>query len=248
VNASRLDAGDYLLPDGKSFFRYDPGALAERCTREMYDQLWNVSEKIPATPNPLNRNVNIKRKQATFGASYAFGAQLSARVDGASGILGAVYKATDESDWPDLVRLCVFDARTRVSDEKTYASAFAVKKVMVHVNWYPDGTAGMGRHSDAEPSLVRGAPIFSYSFHGFGAKSPPRLFDLYEKDRFKKDASKKNETPFASVHLSHGDACVMAGDFQRSYEHGVRSTAAKAHANHSRINVTVRAVVSERQE
>ena len=109
----------------------------------------------------------------------AFGAQKSARLDGPNGILGARF--ANERDWPLLVRLCVEDARSRVEARGAGADAFGPRRAMAHVNWYPDGTAGMGRHSDAEPSLVRGAPIFSYSFLSGGEESPPRVFDLYEK-------------------------------------------------------------------
>lgn len=233
----RLERGDYVLPDGASFLRYDPGALAARCTREAYDELWAVSRDVPPTPNPLNRHTRIKRKQGTFGAAYAFGAQKSARLDGPNGILGARF--ANERDWPLLVRLCVEDARSRVEARGAGADAFGPRRAMAHVNWYPDGAAGMGRHSDAEPSLVRGAPIFSYSFLSGGEASPARVFDLYEKCGA--PASEK-QRPFAAVPLAHGDACVMAGAFQDAYEHGVRATAAKVHAGHSRINVTVRAL------
>ena len=233
----RLERGDYVLPDGASFLRYEPGALAAQCTREAYDELWAVSRDVPPTPNPLNRHTRIKRKQGTFGAAYAFGAQKSARLDGPNGALGARF--ANERDWPSLVRLCVEDARRRVDARGAAADAFGPLRAAAHVNWYPDGTAGMGRHSDAEPSLVRGAPIFSYSFLSGGEESPARVFDLYEKQGVPASAAQR---PFAAVPLAHGDACVMAGAFQDAYEHGVRATAAKAHAGHSRINVTVRAL------
>ena len=239
----RLERGDYVLPDGASFLRYEPGALAAQCTREAYDELWAVSRDVPPTPNPLNRHTRIKRKQGTFGAAYAFGAQKSARLDGPNGILGARF--ANERDWPLLVRLCVEDARSRVEARGAGADAFGPRRAMAHVNWYPDGAAGMGRHSDAEPSLVRGAPIFSYSFLSGGEASPARVFDLYEKCGA--PASEK-QRPFAAVPLAHGDACVMAGAFQDAYEHGVRATAAKEHAGHSRINVTVRALARTEDE
>lgn len=238
----RLERGDYVLPDGASFLRYDPGVLAARCTRQAYDELWAVSRDVPPTPNPLNRHTNIKRKQGTFGAAYAFGAQKSARLDGPNGVLGSRF--ANERDWPYLVRLCVEDARRRVV-AGAGADAFGPLRAAAHVNWYPDGTAGMGRHSDAEPSLVRGAPIFSYSFLSGGEESPARVFDLYEKRGAPASAAQR---PFAAVPLAHGDACVMAGAFQDAYEHGVRATAAKAHAGHSRINVTVRALESRTED
>jgi alkylated DNA repair dioxygenase AlkB len=231
-----------VLPDGASFLRYDPGALASVCTREAYDELWALSRDVPPTPNPLNRHTHIKRKQGTFGAAYKFGAQKSERLDGPQGVLGGRFE--NEDAWPFLVRACVDDARRRVGDG-VFGDAFGPHNAAAHVNWYPDGTAGMGRHSDAEPSLVRGAPIFSYSFLSGGATSPARTFDLFEKTGAPACASQR---PFAAVPLAHGDACVMAGAFQDAYEHGVRATAAKAHRGHSRINVTVRALARRDDE
>jgi hypothetical protein len=105
----RLERGDYVLPDGASFLRYDPGALASVCTREAYDELWALSRDVPPTPNPLNRHTHIKRKQGTFGAAYKFGAQKSERLDGPQGVLGGRFE--NEDAWPFLVRACVDDAR-----------------------------------------------------------------------------------------------------------------------------------------
>ena len=238
----RLERGDYVLPDGASFLRYDPGALASVCTREAYDELWALSRDVPPTPNPLNRHTHIKRKQGTFGAAYKFGAQKSERLDGPQGVLGGRFE--NEDAWPFLVRACVDDARRRVGDG-VFGDAFGPHNAAAHVNWYPDGTAGMGRHSDAEPSLVHGAPIFSYTFLSGGKTSPARTFDLFEKTGAPACASQR---PFAAVPLAHGDACVMAGAFQDTYEHGVRATAAKAHRGHSRINVTVRALARRDDE
>ena len=234
-NPPRIPPGDYVLPDNKSFLRYEPGLFSDTCTSVVYDELWDLSRSVPPTPNPMNRSTNLRRKQGTFGSAYKFGAQASARVDGPSGLFPEKFKG--EKEWPALVNMCVADARARISER--HASAFEAEgRLAAHVNWYPDGTAGMGRHCDCEASLVDGAPIFSYSFYSKGANSPPRLFDLYEKKNIKATQAQK---PFAAVPLAHGDLCIMAGEFQHSYEHGVRVTAAKAHLGNSRINITVRA-------
>ena len=253
-DAPRLPPGDYVLPDTESFLRYEPGLLAAKCTDEMYDALWNLSHSIPPTPNPLNRTVHLKRKQGTFGASYRFGAQVSKRMDGESGLFPGTYAS--ENDWPALVKLCVLDAREKVCEgalckqrKECYATSdtfnYKVGTAVAHVNWYPDGTSGMGRHSDGEPSLLPDAPIFSYSFYGRGLKSPSRLFDLYEKVAGVK--VNDNVKPFATVPLSHGDCLVMAGAFQRNYEHSVKASAAKKHVGQTRINITVRAFQSEKE-
>ena len=228
--ATTITAGDYYLPDDPSAtVRYEPGAVG--CTRAQYDELWGFADRIPPTPNPMNRHTNLRRKQATFGAVYRFGQQVSTRV------------SDPEDEWPELVKIAIEDSRSRIAEARRgdYEAATAA-----HVNWYPDGRAGNGRHRDAEPDLVPGAPIFSYSFLSDGpmdtaspsaakTKTPaptPRLFDVYRLGAQK---------PIASVPLGHGDVLVMAGTMQETHEHGVRPTAAKAHANQSRVNITVRA-------
>jgi len=95
--------------------------------RAIWDRLYNG---VAPTPNPMNRpGPPLRRKQATFGAVYRFGQQRSVRVDG------------PEGTWPALVRFVLDDARARIGEDKhqTFAAAAA------HVNWYPDGRAGMGK-------------------------------------------------------------------------------------------------------
>ena len=217
ANPETLPRGDYHLPNHpSSLLRYEPAAMS--CTRDEYEQLWRFADSVAPTPNPMNKRVNLLRKQATFGATYRFGAQVSERVD-----------LPSRDTWPALVRRCVEDAVERTSDGKrdAYRSGVAA-----HVNWYPDGRAGMGRHRDAEPDLVPGAPIFSYSFSSASARGLPRIFDVYRLGA---------KRPIAAVPLSHGDVLVMAGTMQETHEHGVRATARRAYAGESRINVTVRA-------
>lgn len=248
-----LAAGDYHLPEEPgALLRYEPGAI--ECSEAQYDELWRFAERVPPTPNPLNRHLKLRRKQATFGAVYKFGAQISMRVE------------EPEESWPELVRAVIRDSQSRVAPERRAVFSQA------HVNWYPDGRAGMGRHRDAEPDLMPGAPIFSYSFlsdgvprdhsasasasaagtdgtsridntntnaasgggggGGGNAASSPRLFDVYRLGAHK---------PIAAVPLGHGDVLVMAGNMQETHEHGVRASGAKAHAQQSRVNITVRA-------
>jgi len=218
VPPPRVPAGDYhLLDRPDAVVRLLPAELARECTPALFDQLWRFSRHVPETRNPMNANATILRKQATFGACYRFGAQLSPRVD------------LPEEKWPALVRVALADAVGRVDERRRadFAAAAAA-----HVNWYPTGRAGMGRHADAEPSLVPGAPIFSYTFYSRGVASPERLFDWY------RVGAKK---PFAATPLGHGDLLIMCGETQRAAEHGVRATAAKAHENVRRVNITVRA-------
>ena len=78
----RVPAGDYhLLDRPDAVVRLLPAELARGATPALFDQLWRFSRHVPETRNPMNANATILRKQATFGACYRFGAQLSPRVD-----------------------------------------------------------------------------------------------------------------------------------------------------------------------
>ena len=74
----------------------------------------------------MNRNTFLKRRQATFGMSYTFGKQRSHAIGG------------PVQEWPELV-------------QRVYQYACeqgASKPLAVHVNWYPDGSAGVQPHAD----------------------------------------------------------------------------------------------------
>ena len=51
-------------------------------------------------------------------------------------------RRSTEGTWPALVRFVLDDARARIGEDKhkIFAAATAA-----HVNWYPDGRAGMGK-------------------------------------------------------------------------------------------------------
>ena len=109
-----LPPGDYHLDDDPSaVLRYEPRAM--RCAPDAYEELWNFSLAVAPTPNPLNHHLNLRRKQATFGARYRFGAQLSERVD------------APRDAWPALVRACIADARARVHPERRDAGSRRTK-------------------------------------------------------------------------------------------------------------------------
>ena len=213
-----LPPGDYHLDDDPSaVLRYEPRAM--RCAPDAYEELWNFSLAVAPTPNP-STTTSTSAANKPPSARDTVSARNSPSAWTPRGTRGPPSSARAS---PTPAPACIPSAATRTSPNETIAA---------HVNWYPDGRAGMGRHRDAEPDLVLGAPIFSYTFMSDGVASPPRLFDLHRRDAAK---------PFAAVPLGHGDALVMAGTTQEGFEHAVRTTAAKAHAGVSRVNVTVRA-------
>ena len=182
---------------------------AIRVDAASFEELWAYGDSVAPTPNPMNKNYMIKRKQATFGSEYRFGQQLSHAVMG------------EESAWPQLVQLALQDARSRSSEPQSLR--------VCHVNWYPDGAAGLAPHADNEDLFQPGMPIYSYTL--LSDPSLPRAFQIYEGEE---------KTAKFSFRLGHGDLLVMAGNMQNHYKHGLKATAAKAYANLRRINVTVR--------
>jgi alkylated DNA repair dioxygenase AlkB len=91
------------------------------------------------------------------------------------------------------------------------------------VNWYPDGEHYIGAHSDDERDLVKGAPIYSFSY---GAS---RTFRFHEKT----GGSKVIDIP-----LDDGTMVAMCGDCQKEFKHSVPKTKS---CKNMRINLTVRA-------
>lgn len=94
----------------------------------------------------------------------------------------------------------------------------------VLLNWYRDGSDGMGWHSDDEPELGAKPVIASLSL---GAT---RSFQLRRRD---------NHADKRKLHLHDGDLLVMSGDTQTLWAHQVPKT---KRIVGERINLTFRTV------
>lgn len=93
----------------------------------------------------------------------------------------------------------------------------------VLLNYYPDGKAKLGWHSDDERDIVPGSTIASLSL---GA---PRDFILRH----------KTTKAAVKVQLAHGSLLTMGGDCQKDYEHTVPK---RVNVSKPRINLTFRLV------
>jgi alkylated DNA repair dioxygenase AlkB len=93
----------------------------------------------------------------------------------------------------------------------------------VLLNYYPDGLAGMGWHTDDERDLVVNAAIASVSF---GAT---RRFDLRHQDGEK-----------LSINLVDGSVLIMAGELQQYWKHQVP---VQRKIKEPRINLTFRVMI-----
>jgi alkylated DNA repair dioxygenase AlkB len=182
-----------------------------------FEFFWKLMDKVPETPNPMNKKYNVIRRQATFGTNYNFAGQRSHQLMG-----------HDEEEWPALVRKMLAIVKTSL------AQKFAENELAAHVNRYPGGKAGLAPHDDKEGTFVVDAPIFSFTLN---RDAPPRGFQIYRKGPDGKQADKK---PTKDIKLGDGDLLVMAGKMQSDFLHGVKKTESRAFKKSRRINVTVR--------
>ena len=195
----------------EKYISYKHGAI--QVSTEDFNDLWGLWDIIDYTPNPMNKNYNIKRKQATFGGEYAFAGQVSNQFP------------KDSTEWPDVVRKVIQTTR-ELSGSDLYN--------VVHVNWYPDGSAGLEPHSDDLRKNIPGMDIYSYTL--LSHPGNPRGFQVYNK--VTKPTPKDLVKEYA---LDHGDLVVMTTEMQDKFKHGVKKSSAKKFENLKRINLTVRA-------
>lgn len=160
---------------------------------------------------------SVGRKQATFGAVYNFG-QANTIIQ-------------DRTQWPQLVTQCLEYAQ-QLAEQKGLARELYNG---VHVNLYSSGKTGLMAHSDKEPAMVEGLPIFSFTV--LNGDLLPRPFSIYHPPASPGAKPQK----VADVMLGNGDLLIMQGSMQKWFLHGVEKTSAKRFAAARRLNLTVRA-------
>lgn len=179
---------------------------------------WQV-ERDETTGAPTGRmyKTRVWRKQATFGPRYNFG-QVNTIIE-------------DQRLWPRLVAQCLAYAQ-QLAEQKGLARQLYNG---VHANLYESGKAGVMAHSDQETEMVRGLPIFSFTF--LNGDRHARPFTIYHLPERRGGKPQK----VADVVLGDGDLLIMQGSMQSWFLHGVESTSAKKFQNARRLNLTVRA-------
>lgn len=166
----------------------------------------------------------VPRKQCTFGA-----------------IKYKTYPlVSDESIWPSIVK--------RVRDAtQTFAAQLSIPNpeeyTGVHANYYANETDSVMPHSDAEPQLVKGAPIFSYTYIVNDDRSRARGFQIYRQSSAGDAVDGKGQ--LADVTLYPGDLLVMMGDMQEHFNHGIKKLPGQTIG--ARLNFTVRKFVDRNE-
>lgn len=183
-----------------------------------------ASFMVNSTDQQYSMGNRVPRKQCTFGSVKYKTYQL----------------ISDESVWPSIVKRVreatqAFAAQLGIPNPEEYMG--------VHANYYADEMDSVTPHSDAEPQLVKGAPIFSYTYIVNDDRLLARGFQLYKMTSAGDVVEGKGQV--ADVTLYSGDLLVMMGDMQEYFNHGIKKLPGQKVG--ARLNFTVRKFV-ERNE
>ena len=198
----------------KSSAHVESGAVTP--SKKAFQEMEHMFENVEPTPNPMNPNYNVRRKQCTYGLhkGYHFSGQRSQDMGPLNGA-------------PKWVQECVKHAKKLIAEKYPHISPDLV--TVAHCNEYKDGKAALAQHQDKIPEGVSpNLPIFSYTAISHGS----RLFSVTH-DKAGINIAKK-------FHLGNGDCLIMDGDFQKELWHGVPRTTKKCVMNQVRYNVTIR--------
>ena len=155
-------------------------------TLQEFEEMW--AQMPPPTPNPMNRNTFIRRRQCTYGGhSYSFGAQTSPP----TGSFAAA---------PTLVRRGLAWAQ---KDAARFPGIVPDDIVVAHCNFYDGGEAALAIHQDVEPQN-KGRPIWSMTFIADSDTAAGyRYFCIY--------SDKSGKELVKALGLCSGDVLVMQG-------------------------------------
>lgn len=106
-------------------------------------------------------------------------------------------------------------------------------KLGVLINWYRDGDDYIGPHSDNEKHLIKGSPIYSFSFVS-DINDPGAIRTFVVESNPKKCGP--GYPSHTELPMAHNSLIKMCGQTQMYYKHSVP----KLLTTKSRINVTIR--------
>ena len=199
-----------------------PPQIAEQAFTWMEDE-----RNVPKTPNPLNRNTFVLRRQCTFGHNYSFGQDMTTIPH-------------PKENWPVAVQCALSMARAIAMQLGHNPDSYNG----VHANLYIGPNASVQPHTDDEPDMAREMPIISFTI--LGGRKMARDFQVYEMD---------GTTKVAEIQLNDGDVVVMDGKMQQQFKHAVDKVRLRRHPDpqpiapidfteSKRINFTARAFLS----
>jgi alkylated DNA repair dioxygenase AlkB len=172
-----------LTSDGQSWLLHVLGWLS--IDDPTFLSLWRSRPAEPPELVMMGRRVSAPRHQRSFGVDYSFsGHSTQSEPMSAEPLLESIASVIGELLWPTTERV----------------------ELGALLNYY-DAALGhyIGPHSDNERILVRGAPIFSFSW------GQTRVFQLTPR--------KGEHGRTLALPLAHGDLVVMGGRCQQTHKH-----------------------------
>ncbi len=199
-NIFPIDFDRIQLPDGKSWIFYCaqvPEFL--RITAEQFELLENEMPIQRQKVKFMGKDYFPERRFAAYGRDYHFSSE---------------NHSAQPIENPFLKKLLKFVCDFSGKDYNG-----------ILVNWYGNGNAKIGAHSDSLTGLVPDSAIYSFSF---GATRKFRV-------RGKKNSDYSDY--LRDFDLSDGSLIIMGGDMQKNFTHEVPS---QTSVKDLRINITIR--------
>jgi alkylated DNA repair dioxygenase AlkB len=196
VSVTRIDIPGTPEPSWAEMILQVPQEI--RLGKEGFEELWNEHPAEKGKVKIFGKIRETPRFQQSYGKSYTF-----------SG-MQHTHKPIVDGSFLD-----------RVLQWTSQHSGMGYNAILV--NWYPDGNASIGSHSDSESQLVSGSTVYTFSF---GAE---RDFCI---------TSKSDKTFRKVISLPNNSCLGMCGPgFQKYLKHAVP---ARKKSTGRRISVTVR--------
>jgi len=195
------------LPHGESWLEIWPVLPPElRMDRATFQRVWNLHPTDLARGKIFGKEIPFPRWTQAYGQSYKFSGKVH------------VAKAIED---PLLIIIMEWI-------QKDVALPYYHNLLL---NWYQDGQHYIGPHSDNETQLIKGPPIYSFSY---GA----------EREFVIETNPKRTQSPYRTViRMPNGSLIKMCGkDFQYYYKHSVPKIAASTCPD-PRINITARPMI-----
>jgi len=198
VKAKITNQTKIILPHGNSWVDVIATIPKEICMEtSIFERIWTMHPEKLGDGIIAGQKVTFQRWEQSYGQDYYYAGKLHAALSLEDPYLKLLL------DW-----VCQH-------------SGLPYKGLLI--NWYQDGNHYIGPHSDSETSLVKGSPIYSFSF------GQDRDFVIKSKDRTHRQV----------IHMNDGSLIIMGGEMQKYYKHSVPIRALSKCA-HKRINITFR--------
>lgn len=195
-------------------------------TQEEFDRLWELCPPEYGKIKQFGKTIHTPRYQQSYGKPYNF-----------SGMDHPALPIPDDLqrylDWANVM---------------PYAKMYGLESFNeVLVNWYVDGTHGIGMHQDDERDMRLGkngeTNVFSITFQEYTEeKRGNRTFRLkpYTKNVEDTETRKTLGKERVDIEMPNGLVLVMGGVCQRTHTHQLPKLTKKAKPTGRRINVTFR--------